>query len=125
MLFRDLSFEVKKRDRLFIMGPNGCGKSTLIKILLEQLHADAGKIEFGYNVTVGYYDQENQNLNERNTVLEELPLETYRACSQLFDEDLYEAIDLVKCVQTRSSLGGPAEASVQMQIDFVKEQLSK
>ncbi|MBQ4044542.1 MAG: ABC-F family ATP-binding cassette domain-containing protein [Clostridia bacterium] len=72
VLFRDLSFEVKKRDRLFILGPNGCGKSTLIKILLEQLHADAGRIEFGYNVSVGYYDQENQNLDERNTVLEEL-----------------------------------------------------
>ena len=62
---------------------------------------------------------------QKNTVLEELPLEIYRSCSELFDEDLYEAIDLVKCVQTRISLGGPAEASVQMQIDFVKEQLSK
>ena len=62
---------------------------------------------------------------QRNTVLEELPLEDYRACSDLFEEDLYEAIDLVRCVQTRSSVGGPAEASVQMQIDYVKEQLSK
>jgi len=71
-LFTDLSFEVKKRDRLFIMGPNGCGKSTLIKMLLEKLPPDSGKIEFGYNVTVGYYDQENQNLTPQNTVLEEL-----------------------------------------------------
>ena len=62
---------------------------------------------------------------QNNTVLEELPLETYQAYSELFDEDLYEAIDLVKCVQTRISVGGPAEASVQMQIDYVKEQLSK
>lgn len=71
-LFTDLSFEVKKRDRLFILGPNGCGKSTLIKLLLGKLTPDAGKIEFGYNVTVGYYDQENQNLTPENTVLEEL-----------------------------------------------------
>ena len=71
-LFRNLNVEVKKRDRLFILGPNGCGKSTLIKILLGKLSADEGKVEFGYNVTVGYYDQENQNLDPRNSVLDEL-----------------------------------------------------
>lgn len=71
-LFKDLSFLVKKHDRLFITGPNGCGKSTLIKILLGQIDALSGEIEFGYNVTVGYYDQENQNLTESNTVLDEL-----------------------------------------------------
>ncbi len=72
ILFRNLNFLVKKRDRLFISGPNGCGKSTLIKLLLGQLEAISGEIEFGYNVTVGYYDQENQNLDENNTVLDEL-----------------------------------------------------
>ena len=72
ILFRNLSFLVKKHDRLFIWGPNGCGKSTLIKLLLGQLEPLAGTIEFGYNVTVGYYDQENQNLDEENTVLDEL-----------------------------------------------------
>lgn len=72
LLFRDLSFLVKKHDRLFISGPNGCGKSTLIKLLLGQLEALDGEIEFGYNVTIGYYDQENQNLDPENTVLDEL-----------------------------------------------------
>lgn len=72
VLFRDLSFLVKKHDRLFISGPNGCGKSTLIKLLLGKLEALSGEIEFGYNVTVGYYDQENQNLDENNTILDEL-----------------------------------------------------
>ncbi len=72
ILFRNLNFLVKKHDRLFISGPNGCGKSTLIKLLLGQLEAVSGEIEFGYNVTVGYYDQENQNLDENNTVLDEL-----------------------------------------------------
>ena len=72
ILFKNLSFLVKKHDRLFIWGPNGCGKSTLIKLLLGQLEPIAGEIEFGYNVTVGYYDQENQNLNEDNTVIDEL-----------------------------------------------------
>ena len=58
-----------------------------------------------------------------NTVLEELPLEVYKAYSDLFDNDLYEAIDLVTCVETRISEGGPAAASVEKQIAYVKEVL--
>ncbi len=71
-LFDGVSFLLKKRDRLFIAGPNGCGKSTLIKIIADKLAADAGDFEYGYNVSVGYYDQENQNLDPDNTVLDEL-----------------------------------------------------
>ncbi len=71
-LFSDLSFLVKKRERVFISGANGCGKSTLIKLLMGILTPLDGKIEYGYNVTVGYYDQENQNLDPNKTVLDEL-----------------------------------------------------
>ena len=71
-LFSDLSFEVKKRDRFFIIGHNGCGKSTLLKILNHTVMQDSGVFDFGYNVSPGYYDQENQNLNPSNTVIEEL-----------------------------------------------------
>jgi len=71
-LFRDLNFLLKKADRLFIMGKNGCGKSTLIRILMGMGKPSEGEVEYGYNVTVGYYAQENQSLNEDNTVLEEL-----------------------------------------------------
>ena len=71
-LFSGLSFEVKKRDRFFIAGANGTGKSTLIKILMGQLAPLSGQIKFGYNVSIGYYDQENQNLTPSNTVLDEL-----------------------------------------------------
>ncbi len=71
-LFSDVSFLVKKHDHLFIAGPNGCGKSTMIKIIADKLVPDSGDFEYGYNVTVGYYDQENQNLNPDNTVLDEL-----------------------------------------------------
>jgi ATP-binding cassette subfamily F protein 3 len=71
-LFQDVSFEIHKREHVFITGQNGCGKSTLIKILAERLRADTGVMEYGYNVKVGYYDQENQELNEDNTVLDEL-----------------------------------------------------
>ncbi len=71
-LFRDLSFLLKKGDRLFITGPNGCGKSTLIRILMGMQTQSEGEFEFGYNVTVGYYAQENQSLDPENTVLDEL-----------------------------------------------------
>jgi len=71
-LFEDISFEVKKRDHLFITGPNGCGKSTLIKIISSKILADKGTVEEGYNVKIGYYDQANQELFGENTVLDEL-----------------------------------------------------
>ena len=71
-LFEGVRFQVKKGDRLFIVGPNGCGKSTLIKLLIGKLTPTHGYVESGYNVSVGYYDQENQNLTPSNTVLDEL-----------------------------------------------------
>ncbi len=71
-LFGDLSFLLKKGDRMFITGPNGCGKSTLIRILMGQRAPSEGTLEYGYNVTVGYYAQENQNLTPENTVLDEI-----------------------------------------------------
>ena len=71
-LFRDLSFLIKRGDRAMIVGPNGCGKSTLIKLILGHLPPVSGVIETGYNVEIGYYDQENQNLTPTNTVLDEL-----------------------------------------------------
>lgn len=71
-LFEGVNFEIHKREHVFITGKNGCGKSTLIKILADRMRADTGVMEYGYNVKVGYYDQENQELYEDNTVLDEL-----------------------------------------------------
>lgn len=71
-LFDSVSFEVKKHDRLFICGKNGCGKSTLIKILAGRIPPDSGFASLGYNVKIGYYDQENQDLHPNNTVIDEL-----------------------------------------------------
>ena len=72
MLFQHLNFLVKKDDRLLVLGQNGCGKSTLIKLIIGKLEPVSGIIEAGYNVEIGYYDQENQNLDPANTVLDEL-----------------------------------------------------
>jgi len=68
----NINFVVRKRDRIVIIGPNGCGKSTLIKIIDGQTDADDGVCEFGSNVVVGYYDQEQKTLDDEKTVLEEL-----------------------------------------------------
>ncbi len=81
-LIKELSLVVKRNDRLFIVGPNGCGKSTLIKILIGRLTPTKGYVDMGYNVNVGYYDQENQNLIPSNTVLEEL-WSNYRTLTEL------------------------------------------
>ncbi len=71
-LFEKISFLIKRQDRVLIIGPNGCGKSTLIKLILGKFAPTAGVIEPGYHVEIGYYDQENQNLTPENTVLDEL-----------------------------------------------------
>ncbi len=71
-LFSELSFEVKRSDRFFILGKNGSGKSTLLKILNSVISDYFGEFEYGTNVKMGYYDQENQNLSPDNTVLDEL-----------------------------------------------------
>ncbi len=72
VLFSDVSFEVKKRERLFIAGANGVGKSTLLKVLLGKAAPLGGFFEFGANVKTGYYDQENQALDLSKTVIDEL-----------------------------------------------------
>ena len=61
---------------------------------------------------------------QNNTVLEALPLETYKGYSDLFEEDLYQAIDLMTCVETRISVGGTSVASVENQIKYVREVLA-
>ncbi len=101
-LFTDLSYLVKRNDRLFLVGPNGCGKSTLLKLILGKLTPTRGYIEAGYNVTIGYYDQENQNLTPSNTVLDELwnayPTQTELtirntlARFRFIGEDVYKAV---------------------------------
>ncbi len=76
-LFEGVDLDIKKGDRICLVGPNGIGKTTLLKIILGQLQADSGYMRLGQNVVPGYYDQEQKLLNTENTVLEELH-STYR-----------------------------------------------
>lgn len=71
-LFDNISFKIRKAERVFLLGPNGCGKSTLLKILAGRLAASSGKFSFGAKVNLGYYDQEMEDLNEDNTILDEV-----------------------------------------------------
>ncbi len=80
-LFQNVDFLIRRGERAFFVGPNGCGKSTLIRLILGKLHPTDGFVEPGYHVHVGYYDQENQNLDDNKTVLEEL-WSTYPAMNE-------------------------------------------
>lgn len=71
-LFENVSFEIKKGDRAVIIGPNGCGKSTLLKLVFGTIPPSSGVVQYGYNVRVGYYDQEHHNISGANTVIDEL-----------------------------------------------------
>ncbi|NLI61008.1 MAG: ABC-F type ribosomal protection protein [Clostridiales bacterium] len=72
LLFKDISFNLRLGDRVAIIGPNGCGKSTLFKIILDKIAPTAGSVKIGAGVEIGYYDQELTSLNPKNTIIDEL-----------------------------------------------------
>lgn len=71
-LFTDLCFSLKKGEHVAIIGDNGTGKTTILKIINELLPADAGQIRVGTNVNIGYYDQEHHVLHPEKTLFEEI-----------------------------------------------------
>ena len=71
-LFSNVDFDIKRGERICIVGANGVGKTTLLKILMGQLEAGSGRLKVGHNVEFGYYDQEQAMLTGSNTVLEEI-----------------------------------------------------
>ena len=76
-LFRNVNLDIKRGERICIVGPNGVGKTTLLRVLLGELPPTAGYLKIGHNVAFGYYDQGQLLLNDSNTVLEELK-DSYR-----------------------------------------------
>lgn len=105
LLFENLNFDVKKNDRIAIIGPNGVGKTTFFKILLNQLKADSGKITLGSRVEMAYYDQEHASLNPNLTVFDDVhdayPLMTNQqirqslAAFQFKGEDVFKEINVL------------------------------
>lgn len=71
-LFSNVSFDIKRGERICIIGPNGTGKTTLLKMIMSEIPPDKGHIKVGHNIVFGYYDQEQTMLNENSTILEEM-----------------------------------------------------
>ncbi len=71
-LFQDVSFEIKRGERVAVIGNNGTGKTTLLKILNNVLHADSGSFTLGTNVKIGYYDQEHHVLHMEKSIFDEI-----------------------------------------------------
>ncbi|MDD4583861.1 MAG: ABC-F family ATP-binding cassette domain-containing protein, partial [Eubacteriales bacterium] len=76
-LFQNVNLDIKRGERICMVGSNGVGKTTLLKIILSQLAPENGVIQLGHNVVFGYYDQEQKLLDGDRSVLEELQ-QTYR-----------------------------------------------
>ena len=72
LLFKDLFIDMKREDKSALIGENGRGKTTLFRILMDNIDADLGFKTLGKNVVIGYYDQEQSNLNETNTIIDEV-----------------------------------------------------
>ena len=77
LLFENVSLDIKRGERICIVGPNGVGKTTLLRMIMGELTPTEGRLKLGHNVAFGYYDQGQLLLDEKNTVLEELK-ESYR-----------------------------------------------
>lgn len=72
VLFSDVNFEIKRGERVAIIGNNGTGKTTLLKIIRGMIESDRGEVILGSKVHVGYYDQEHQILNSENNIFDEI-----------------------------------------------------
>ena len=77
LLFENVSLDIKRGERICIVGSNGVGKTTLLRMIMGELTPTEGRLKLGHNVAFGYYDQGQLLLDEKNTVLEELK-ESYR-----------------------------------------------
>lgn len=71
-LFSHVNLDIKRGEKVFLIGPNGCGKTTLLKILLDVYHETLGEHRFGANIDIGYYDQAQGNLDDSKTVIDEI-----------------------------------------------------
>lgn len=72
VLFQDISFDIKRGEHVAIIGDNGTGKTTLLKILNQVISADSGTFTLGTNVAIGYYDQEHHVLHMEKTIFDEI-----------------------------------------------------
>lgn len=70
VLVRGFSAQVQRGDKIALVGPNGCGKTTLLKLMLGQLKADSGRVHCGTKLEVAYFDQHRADLDPERTVMD-------------------------------------------------------
>lgn len=102
ILFDDINLNVYKGDKIGLVGKNGVGKTTLFKIICNNLEAIKGKCDLGARVSIGYYDQEQKTLRNQNTVMDEFwdaypkmnnfEVRSHLAKFNFFDEDLFKSV---------------------------------
>src|SRR3954447_13471208 len=102
----DISFKLKRGDSIALVGPNGIGKSTLLKTIMNKLSPLKGDIQYGTNVIIGYYDQQQAELTSNKRVLNELwdeyPLKPEKDIRTVLGNFLFSGDDVLKIVSTLS-----------------------
>ena len=102
ILFKDISFNIYKKEKVSLIGGNGTGKTTLFKIILNKEKADSGTVEIGDSVKIAYFDQEQDSLDPDKTVLDELwdsypnlehyDVRSYLAKFNFFGDDIFKFV---------------------------------
>jgi len=111
----NISFSINRGESIALVGPNGVGKSTLLKTIIDKLPKQAGTIHFGSNVMIGYYDQEQAELSSNKRVLNELwddfPLTPEKDIRTVLGNFLFSGDDVLKTV---NSLSGGEKARLAL-----------
>lgn len=114
-VFANAELDIKKNTTTFILGENGCGKTTLLKILTGEYQADSGEYKFGNNIQFGYYDQAQTDLDPSKTVIDEVwdryPVMTQTQVRSALAQFLFKGDDVFKNV---GKLSGGEKARVSL-----------
>ncbi|MDR1002248.1 MAG: ABC-F family ATP-binding cassette domain-containing protein [Oscillospiraceae bacterium] len=106
LIFRDIDIYIGKSERIFLLGPNGCGKTTLFKALCGKLPPKSGFFSLGSNISVGYYEQNQESLHISKTVLDEVwddyPRMTETEVRSALGAFLFRGDDVFKTIGTLS-----------------------
>ena len=106
ILFKDLNLDIYRGEKVALIGANGIGKSTLFKIIMNELTPISGNIKFGTNVNVSYFHQEQKTLNLKNTIIDEIwdnnPHLTQTSIRNMLGSFLFEGEEVFKQISTLS-----------------------